>query len=31
MEWRALVHETFDADVTMIERDLQRLVRNAAP
>lgn len=30
-DWRAVVAETSGADVTPIERDLQRLVRNVAP
>jgi lipopolysaccharide biosynthesis protein len=31
MDWREVVAETTNADITMIERDLQRMVRNQAP
>ncbi len=31
MDWRQVIAETSGADVTMIERDLQRMVRNQAP
>lgn len=31
MDWRQVVAETSGADISMIERDLQRLVRNQAP